>query len=165
MANWPGDAAVLPLAEPIIKQWEGLYLSPYLDIAGIPTIGWGTIAYPNGEAVTLSDPPITQAYAEQCLTFQLSMKSVAVENCLTRDPTAHQAAAMLSLTYNIGVANFSTSTVVKQFNAGNIQAAANAFLLWDKAHVNGVLVVIPGLLNRRKSERAVFLTPDSQPAA
>jgi lysozyme len=161
MANWPGDASVLPRAEPLVKQWEGLYFSPYADIAGIATIGWGTIVYPNGQPVTLDDPPITEDYAEQCLASQLSQKSVAVANCLKRMPGVHQAAAMLSLAYNIGVGAFSTSTVLNQFNAGNITAAANAFLLWDKAHVNGEVVVVPGLLNRRKAEQALFLTADS----
>jgi len=80
-------------------------------------------------------------------------------------PTIHQAAAMLSLAYNIGTSAFSTSTVLKEFNAGNIQAAADAFLLWDKAHVNGQPVVVAGLLNRRKAEEAVFLTPDAQSVA
>jgi lysozyme len=165
MANWPGDAAVLPLAEPIIKQFEGLELSPYLDSAGIPTIGWGTIQYPNGQRVTMDDPAITEDYAEQCLEFEISQKTAAISDCLTHMPTIHQAAAMLSLAYNIGTSAFSTSTVLKEFNAGNIQAAADAFLLWDKAHVNGQPVVVAGLLNRRKAEEAVFLTPDAQSVA
>jgi lysozyme len=165
MANWPGDAAVLPLAEPIIKQFEGMKLSPYLDSAGIPTIGWGTIQYPNGQRVTMADPAITEDYAEQCLEYEISLKSAAISGCLTEVPTIHQAAAMLSLAYNIGTSAFSTSTVLKEFNAGNIQAAAAAFLLWDKAHVNGQPVVIQGLLNRRQAEQALFLTADAQAVA
>ena len=165
MAYWPGDAAVLPLAEPIIKQFEGLKLSPYLDSAGIPTIGWGTIQYPNGHRVTMSDPAIDESYAEQCLEFEISQKTAAISGCLTRMPTIHQAAAMLSLAYNIGTSAFASSTVVREFNAANISAAADAFLLWDKAHVNGQSVVIQGLLNRRKSEQALFLTADAQAVA
>lgn len=161
MANWPANASVFPLAEGIVKQWEGLYLSPYPDIADVPTIGWGTIAYPNGQHVTLDDPPITEAYAEQCLTFEMTNKAAALAGCLARDPTIHQAAAMLSFAYNIGVPAFSTSTVRNDFNTGNVQGVADAFLMWDKAHVNGKLVVIPGLLNRRKSEQALFLRPDT----
>jgi len=44
----PGNDAAFPPAKPIIKQCEGVKLSPYLDSARIPTIGWGTISYPNG---------------------------------------------------------------------------------------------------------------------
>jgi lysozyme len=79
---------------------------------------------------------------------------------LTRMPALHQAAAMLSLTYNIGTGAFIGSTVLKQFNAGKFQAAADAFLLWDKAMVDGKLVVVPGLLARRQEESEIFLTPD-----
>jgi lysozyme len=161
MAQWPGDDAVSALAMPLIQEFEGLRLAPYLDSAGIPTIGWGTILYPNGRPVTMQDPPISQDYAQDCLAFEMQSKSTALQHLLTTDPGLHQAAAMLSLVYNIGVANFTGSTVLRQFNAGNIQAAADAFLLWDKAHVNGELVVVPGLLKRRQAEQVVFLTADS----
>jgi lysozyme len=160
MSNWPGNAAVFPLAETVIKQFEGLRLAPYPDSAGIATIGWGTILYPTGARVTMGDPPITEDYAEQCLAFQMAQKSSALAGCLTRAPSLHQAAAMLSLAYNIGVVAFAGSTVLHAFNAGDVQGAANAFLLWDKTHVDGQLVVVPGLLNRRNAEQALFLTPD-----
>ena len=32
----------------IIKQYEGLRLKPYLDAVGVPTIGYGTTYYPDG---------------------------------------------------------------------------------------------------------------------
>ena len=81
---------------------------------------------------------------------------------LTASPTIHEAAAvMLSLCYNIGIANFSGSTVLREFNLGALDAAADAFLLWDKDHSDGKLVVVEGLLNRRKEERAMFLTADA----
>jgi lysozyme len=38
--------------------------------------------------------------------------------------------------------------------------AADAFLLWDKATVDGQLVVVQGLLNRRQAEKTLYLTPD-----
>lgn len=165
MAHWPGDAEVFPLVEPIIKQFEGYSATPYLDSVGVATIGWGTTVYPDGHSVTMADPAITQDYAEECLTFEMSEKSDALSDCLTAMPSLHQAAAMLSLAYNIGQQAFATSTVLRDFNAGDIQGAANAFLLWDKGHVNGQLVVIPGLLNRRQAERSIFLTPDAQSVA
>ena len=47
--------------------------------------------------------------------------------------------------------------MLRNFNAGNISAAADAFLMWDKGHVDGQAVEIPGLLKRRQAERAIFL--------
>ncbi len=161
MAQWPSEQAIFALAMPFIKDAEGYQAAPYLDSAGIPTIGWGTIRYPNSRPVTMQDPPISEAYAQDCLTFEMQGKCASLQHVVTADATAHQAAAMLSLSYNIGIPAFSGSTVLRQFNAGNLQAAADAFLLWDKAHVNGQLVVVPGLLKRRQTEQALFLTADA----
>jgi lysozyme len=47
--------------------------------------------------------------------------------------------------------------VLRQHLAGNPTAAADAFLMWDKAHVDGGIQVVPGLLNRRQRERELFL--------
>ena len=160
MANWPGNDAVFPLCTAIVKQFEGFRASPYLDSVGVPTIGYGTIQYPGGEAVQMSDPAITEPQGIQFLNYQLGLKADAIAPRFQRPVTLHQGAAMLSLTYNIGTGAFSTSTVLRDVNAGNIAGAADAFLLWDKGTVDGQLVVIPGLLKRRQAERTVFLTHD-----
>ena len=161
MPNWPGDAAVFPFCMPIIKQFEGFRATPYKDSAGIPTIGYGTIQYPNGKAVTMKDTAVTKLQAEGFLSFEMSKKSVAIAPCLQRRATLHQAAAMLSLTYNIGTGAFKGSTVLRKFNAGDIPGSADAFLMWDKATVDGQLMVVPGLHKRRVQERTIFLTADS----
>ena len=70
--------------------------------------------------------------------------------------TQYQFDAMVSLAFNIGRANFGISTVLRSHNLGNYQTAADAFLLWDKMHVEGVLVTSQGLLNRRRAERAWY---------
>ena len=161
MSNWPGDDAVFPLSMPIIKQFEGFRAAPYKDSAGIPTIGYGTILYPDGKAVTMNDPAITEAQATSYLSYQMSLKSKAIAPSLQKPASLHQGAAMLSLTYNIGTAAFIGSTVLRKFNAGDLPASADAFLLWDKAVVDGQLVVVPGLLKRRQEERTIFLTSDA----
>ena len=159
MANWPGDNAVFPVCTGLLKQFEGFRSSPYLDSVGVPTIGYGTISYPGGEAVRMDDPAITEPQGIQFLNYQLGLKSKAIAPMLQRPAGLHQAAAMLSLTYNIGTGAFGSSSVLKLFNAGNIAGAADAFLMWDKGHVDGQAVVIPGRLKRRQAERTVFLTP------
>jgi lysozyme len=160
MANWPGNDAVFALCKDRIKISEGFKPAPYRDSAGIPTIGYGTIRYPNGQTVTMNDVKITQDYADQCLTFEMTQKAATIASHLERQATVHQAGAMLSLVYNIGIGGFLGSTVLRQFNAGDFKAAAAAFLMWDKATVDGKRVVVQGLLNRRKEESAMFLAPD-----
>jgi lysozyme len=161
MSNWPGDAAVFPFCMPIIKQFEGFRAAPYQDSAGIPTIGYGTIQYPDGKAVTMNDPAVSDDQATGFLSYQMSLKSAQIAPLLQKPATLHQAAAMLSLAYNIGITGFKGSTVLAKFNVSDIAAAAEAFLIWDKAHVNGQLVVVQGLYNRRLQERAIFLTADA----
>jgi lysozyme len=165
MANWPGDDQVFPLCIDIIKEFEGFGAKPYLDSAGIPTIGNGTIRYPDGKAVAMTDPPVSAAEAEKYLIFEMKDKGAKLAASLEKSATLHQAAAMLSLAYNIGVSAFCSSTVLKKFNVGDIAAAADAFLMWDKAKVKGKLTVIPGLHNRRVRERTIFLTADAAPEA
>lgn len=76
----------------------------------------------------------------------------AVEAMLTHTPSAHQAEAMTSLAYNIGLGGFRDSTVRRRFNAGDLRGAADAFLMW----------VTPAALRaRREIEIAHFLTPDT----
>ena len=165
MPNWPGDNAVFPLCLPLIKQFEGFRSAPYKDSAGIPTIGYGTILYPpppngTGKSVTMSDPAVSEDQATGFLAYQMSLKSGQIAPLLQKQATLHQAAAMLSLLYNIGTGAFGASTVLRKFNAGDIAGAADAFLMWDKATVNGQKVVIDGLHNRRVQERTFFLAAD-----
>ena len=96
---------------------------------------------------------ITQEEADRRLANSLTRYETAVSNTITREMTQPQFDACVSLTYNIGPRNFSRSTVANKFNAGELQGAADAFLLWSKA--NGT--VLPGLIRRRKAERELFL--------
>ncbi|MGM2623055.1 glycoside hydrolase family protein, partial [Bacillus cereus group sp. Bce039] len=62
-----------------------------------------------------------------------------------------------------GHAAFLRSTVLRQHNAGNRQAAARAFGLWNKARNprTGPLEVLDGLTARRQREAAMYLTSDA----
>ncbi|MEI9995520.1 MAG: lysozyme [Rhizomicrobium sp.] len=160
MSNWPDEASVFALAAPLIEQFEGFRAAPYRDSVGVATIGYGTIQYPDGKAVTMSDPAVTQAQAGEYLSYQMQLKAAALGPLLQKPATLHQAAAMLSLAYNIGTGAFQSSTVLRKFNAGDPAGAADAFLMWDKGTVNGKKVVIDGLHKRRVAERTIFLTAD-----
>ncbi|NEP90302.1 MAG: lysozyme [Okeania sp. SIO2C2] len=53
----------------LVKKWEGLFLNANLDPVGIPTIGYGTIRYPNGKKVQLGER-ITERNAEFYLKYE-----------------------------------------------------------------------------------------------
>ena len=55
----------------IIKKWEGFRSKPYLCPAGVATIGYGSTVYPDGRAVSLRDPSITEAQAVEILAATL----------------------------------------------------------------------------------------------
>lgn len=141
-----------------LKKWEGCELEAYKDVVGVWTIGYGSTGshvYPGKK--------ITQAEANALLDKDLVRFEEAVNSLVKAVLTQNQYDALVSLAYNIGVGGFSTSTVLRRINAGDFNGAADAFLMWNKGRQNGRLVVIKGLTNRRKSERELFLTPDSVP--
>ena len=68
--------------------------------------------------------------------------------------TQNQFDALVSLVFNIGGANFASSTLVKKFNAGDIQGAADQFPRWKNASGKEM----KGLVRRRAAERELFLS-------
>jgi lysozyme len=140
----------------LIKSYEGIKLDAYQDVAGIWTIGYGHI-----RGVT-PGMHISQEEAEQALQDDLTGTEAAVDGATDQENTTdNQFSAMVAFAFNIGTANFRQSTVLKSHLAGNYQNAADAFLLWNKARVGGVLQPVAGLTNRRSAERTLYLTPDS----
>lgn len=136
----------------MITRFEGCVLEPYEDVAGIRTVGVGHVIRPG-------DPtgPITQAEADALLANDLRVVDACLASNLTGPVGQNQWNAMASLAFNIGCGAFIASSVRKFVNGGDFLAAADAFLLWDKATVDGKLVAVPSLLARRRAERACFL--------
>ena len=102
----------------------------------------------------------TLEQAEKALEDQVRVR---VEAVLKAAPnlakhSAEKLAACVSLQYNIGENGFKSSSVAKCVAAEDMQGAADAFPLWNKGRVNGQLVVVQGLVNRRKTERDLFLS-------
>lgn len=161
------NSDVLAIAKPIIKEFEEFVSTPYLCPAGKWTIGWGTTRYPSGKSVLPTDYPdgIPEDFANVCLVSAMIRTRASLAPLLKHEPTANQAAALLSLAYNIGVGvhdgikgDLADSTLLDKFNAGDVAGAADQFLVWDKAHVDGVLKELNGLKRRRVAERTLFLS-------
>jgi lysozyme len=146
------------IAAALVKPSENCELKAYLDVAGIATIGWGMTRYPDGRAVSMGDE-INQDDADNDLAIILGDTVSSTLSVLTWDGlNEHMLGACSSLAYNIGATAFCTSTLVRRLNRGSVQEAAAQFLVWDKAHVDGQLVEVRGLLLRRQREQAEFLT-------
>lgn len=118
----------------------------------VPTIGWGTIQYPNGQKVRQGDV-ITQERADELLAWEVIEKAEGVRRLVKVPLNSDQFAALVSFAYNVGLGNLGDSTLLKWLNAGSYNKAADQFLKWTRAGGK----VLPGLVRRRKSERNLFL--------
>lgn len=137
----------------LIKKFEGLYLNAYLCPASVPTIGYGTIRYPDGKAVKLGEK-ITMKRAEELLIWE-------VEKIATQIPALNvnqnQYDALVSFTYNLGIGNLSKSTLLKKIKANpEDPTIKDEFMKWTKARVNGQLTTLKGLVRRRTEEYNLY---------
>lgn len=157
MKTFPIFPLVWTVVEPFAKGFEGFRATPYKDSAkGVPTIGWGTTVYPNGKAVSLSDGPCTEAEATEWMKQHMFQDYEKMLGKLSYSATVNEMAAMLDFIYNLGFGPWANSTLLRRFNSGDLKAAGENFLLWDKAHVDGVLTEVAGLARRRKAEKGLF---------
>ena len=136
----------------LIAEFEGFKGSPYLCPAGVATIGFGSTRYADGKAVSMQDNAISVGEAKQLLADTLGQYEAAVGKAVTAGITQNQFDAAVTLCYNIGAGAFSGSTLVKKLNAGDVNGAAEQFLVWNK----GAGKVLPGLVRRREAERKLF---------
>lgn len=137
----------------LLEQFEGLRLDAYLDSAGIATIGFGTIKYPNGNKVKLGDK-ITKTQAKEYKLYDLKEFESTVNMYVTVPLSQNQYDSLVSLSYNIGSGAFKNSTLLKKLNSGDYKGAAEQFLVWNKVNSKKV----QGLANRRETERKLFLS-------
>ena len=150
----PADAErALSLAEGVCVRFEGFRAKPYLCPAGVPTIGYGSTRYPDGRAVTLTDPPITRAAARALLRYWLAEECLPqVRRLCPGATTAGQISALLDFTYNLGAGALARSTLRKRVNAGAWGDVPAQLRRW----VYGGGVVLNGLVDRREAEIALL---------
>ena len=144
----------------LIRSFEGYHTrlkdgscAAYLCPARVPTIGWGCT-----EGVKLG-MVWTEAEAEAALLREIAKFENAVNTSVTVEINQNEFDAMVSLAYNIGVAGFKRSSVLRRLNKGDRTGAAKAFHLWNK----GGGRILAGLVSRRAREAALFLKPVAKP--
>ncbi len=147
----------------MINKYEGFRSAPYKDVVGVWTIGYGNTYYRDRSSVKGTDKHLTQAEAAKLKQDIINMDFAPAVNLMFADEiksgfvNQNMFDALISLAYNIGTRGLAGSSITTQIKARNKVAAANAFLAWNKGRVNGKLEAIPGLTNRRKGERELFL--------
>ena len=130
----------------ILKYFEGCKLTAYQDSVGVWTIGYG---HTKG---VYDGMTITQDEAEQMLLTELEEYEGYIESMVTVPLTQNQFDALVVWIYNLGPTNFRNSTLLKELNAGNYNAAGQEITRWNKAGGK----VLAGLVKRREAEAELF---------
>jgi lysozyme len=139
-----------------IKKEEGLRLKPYICPGGMKTVGYGHVL-----AATDSVKEISEEAAYFILKDDIGIALDAIDTHVQVNLNDNQIIALCSFIFNVGVTNFKKSTLLKKLNAGACpREIATEFHRWNKTKGS---VVLTGLVNRRRKEAELFLTPVSVP--
>jgi len=143
----------------LIKDFEGLRLEAYIDVAGVATIGYGhTASVRRSDAVHKPRKRITEQEAEDLLRMDLEWAEACVRKHVRKPLKQNHYDALVSFTYNLGCTALRKSSVLKHVHRGDDFKASESFMLWVKAWSpkQQRLVTLNGLVRRRKAERILF---------
>jgi lysozyme len=136
----------------VMHHFESCALEAYPDpgTGGDPwTIGWGDTGPDVQEGLC-----INQAEADRRFNARLADEfEPGVEAMLEQEPTQGQFDALVCFAYNCGLAALRGSTLLRLFNVGDFDGAAEPFRVWVRS---GGKVML-GLRRRRAAEKALFL--------
>ncbi|MBA2125046.1 hypothetical protein DLM45_02240 [Hyphomicrobium methylovorum] len=148
----------------LIYSFEGLHkalgdgrYAAYLCPAGVPTIYAGCTT---GVKIGMV---VTEAEGEAMFAKEMGRFEEAVTEAVTVSINQNEADALISFAYNIGVAGFKGSTLLKKLNKGDRKGAVAEFGRWNKATVKGKKVALAGLTSRRTREASLFQKPMAAP--
>jgi len=130
----------------MICEFEGFSAKPYLCPAKLATIGYGNTFYADGKKVTMIDKEITKAEAFDMFKNIADKFAKRVSACVTSPLNQNQFNSLVSFAYNVGVANFMRSTLLKKVNNNRLDhSIEDEFLKWDKVGTKK----LAGLTKRR----------------
>ena len=130
----------------LIKHFEGFEDTAYLCPANVWTIGYGrTRNVKEGDR-------ITEAQAERDLLEELEEFKHQVLHSVKVELTQNELDALTSWTYNLGVGNLKSITLLKKLNAGSKDEVPAEMLRWNKASGK----VLAGLTKRREAEAELW---------
>lgn len=137
----------------LIQEFEGYHRKlpdggciAYRCPAGVWTLGWGCTEGIKPGMIW------TRAQADAALMHELAHFEDAVTKLVTVDINQNEYDALVSFAYNCGESALARSSILKCLNAGDREAAARGFALWNR----GGGRVLPGLVRRRAAEAALF---------
>ncbi len=156
-----------------MHSYEGYRTKPYLCPAHIWTIGYGHVLYQDQIRLPMTrkdgyagfirkDYPLrpehNRVWSKEEIERLFEVDIAAFERGVLRlvpGCAGHQGRfdALVSFAYNAGLGNLQRSQIRMKANRDDIEGAADAFMQWTKAGGKE----LPGLVKRRRDERALFL--------
>lgn len=140
----------LRLACQIAQEFEGYRGDAYLCPAGVPTIGYGTTVYPDGQRVTLTDGHCDEAQAMEYLEHEMKkcLDAVIEASPNLKEQSDEMQAAIADFAYNLGHNAYRTSTLRKRIDAADWADVPNQLRRW--VYAGGKKLA--GLERRREAE-------------
>ena len=150
----------------MVKCHEGVRTRPYRCPALLWTVGVGHVIDPSHATVKFDerrnlpipagwDRTLTMGEVDALLAEDLGRFERGVARlCPGSVNNQGQFDALVSFSFNVGLGNLQRSSIRMRYNRGDIEEAADAFLMWTKAAGK----VLPGLVKRRRDEMAMFLS-------
>ena len=146
-----------------IKKDEGVRTKPYRCPALLWTVGVGHVIDPNHIRVKFDErkniplPPewdrvLSMAEVDAILAADLATFERGVLRLCPGGLTQGRFDALVSFSFNVGLGNLQRSTIRMKHNRGDFEGAAKSFMAWTKAGGKE----LPGLVKRRKHERALY---------
>ena len=132
----------------LIAPNEGKVNATYIDPVGIATSCYGH----TGPEVKLGQKFTDEQCLDQ-LAKDLSAHDKQMMNLVRVPLTDYQHAAFLSFTYNVGVGNFKSSTMLRKLNSKDYEGACEELSKWVYAKKQK----LNGLVTRRQQEKAVCM--------
>lgn len=126
----------------MVKHFEGFKAVAYLCPANVWTIGYGRTKNVKDGDIT-SMPQATRDLEEELVEF-----GDQVQRVVDVELSQNEFDALTSWTYNLGVGNLQSSTLLKKLNAGDKDSVPSEMLRWNKAAGK----VLAGLTTRRQAE-------------
>lgn len=145
-------AAISAMGLSALISLEGTKLTAYQDGAGVWTICQGHTkgVYKGMKATT--------AQCEDFLRQDIKMFEAVVKKHVKVPLTQNQFDALVIFAFNVGEANFKSSTLLTKLNRSDYQGAGEQFMRWVMIRdpKTNELVYSKGLYNRRLAEQTLY---------
>jgi lysozyme len=149
----------------LIKHHEGVRLRPYRCPAKLHTIGVGHVLYPEQGKMKIEERDGFALKDADNRTFSMEEVNAILKSDLARFErgvvqfcpvplTQGQYDALISFSFNVGLGTLQRSTLRQKVLRGDTEGASDELLKYCKAGGK----ILKGLENRRKDERALFLS-------